>query len=299
MGGPVRPSGYIGWASSGATNVAEPIDAKKAVGFSPSEKPPSAYFNWLLQKQDAWIQYLAWRTDLKTVVSDDFCVGDVQMVNSLGSTSMARDWYVFNPNLFSQANNWNGVLAGVGYYPQQGNGAVSVLSPPSGWNEFRKNVGNPSPRDMRMEFIAALLIQGTGNVDVHSHEMGLMYAHSGMSGGNMQCGFTWDSIGSSIIFKWRPSGFGATSRALGGIPSSMSGIHKYVAEIRGATNAIYVDDLLVAAVPAPGLLGMATGWHADTTLPPDLYFGVRVGGQSSGAAHGYIYLDFAELQVKK
>lgn len=72
MGYPVRPSGYVGWGSTGMTNVAEPTDAKKAAGWSVNEQPPSSYFNWIQSKQDEWLQYLMWRTQLEPIVDTDF-----------------------------------------------------------------------------------------------------------------------------------------------------------------------------------------------------------------------------------
>ena len=58
MGFPVKPSGFIGWGSTGMTNTAEPLDSKKGTGWGVNEQPASSYFNWIEAKKDEWIQYL-------------------------------------------------------------------------------------------------------------------------------------------------------------------------------------------------------------------------------------------------
>lgn len=68
---PFRPTGYTSWAA-GATNIAEPTDAKKTVGWAINEQPPSSYFNWIQQKSDAWRDYLDWITQMEDVIDESW-----------------------------------------------------------------------------------------------------------------------------------------------------------------------------------------------------------------------------------
>lgn len=288
MGFPVKPSGYVGWCSTGATNVTEPIDSKKAVGWAGNEAPPSSYVNWIQQKQDQWIQYLDWRSSLTPLVRDDFVVGDTITANGGNGVGFTTGYYgpwYYERIVWAHQGGVVGVLGGVGNYQQPLMG-VLYGGNPSGWYEARVNVGNLTTRDMRMEF-AAMFLSKDSQSQI-SWELGIMFAHSGMSGGNLLCGFMATGSSGNLGFRWVPSGQNATSVSLGQIPSGMSGLHKYVSECRGPTNAIYVDDVLVTAVPVPGPIG-ASG-------PVDLHFGGRF-GVASGVKQ--LVLDYAELSVKR
>lgn len=52
-----RPTGLPYWGASGATNIVEPT-VQKSVGWAPSEKPPSSYFNHWQQNTFRWQEYL-------------------------------------------------------------------------------------------------------------------------------------------------------------------------------------------------------------------------------------------------
>lgn len=66
MSGPARPSSTMDWTIGNpnfGTVTVEPTSGKKQTGWTPSEKPPSEFWNWLLYNSDAWIKYLTYQTD--------------------------------------------------------------------------------------------------------------------------------------------------------------------------------------------------------------------------------------------
>jgi len=61
-----RPSSKIDWTFGNpnqATVSVEPSDGKKEAGFSPNERPPAEYFNWLFQNIQEWIDFLEAEVD--------------------------------------------------------------------------------------------------------------------------------------------------------------------------------------------------------------------------------------------
>lgn len=270
MGYPVRPSGYVGWGSTGMTNVAEPLDSKKATGWSVNEQPPSSYFNWIQSKQDEWIQYLAWRTSLSPVVQEDFCLPAPWGVN-LHPTMWRADW---NASGNAGGQGWCGSggmyyanLALPGGMRSPPNGYVSNLGGNDGWQQLSKPIGTLGPVDFRMEVIFMEQVRGASGNTV---ELGL-FNTTGASAAFPQAAFMWTAPSGVVHFHYHPSGGGSTAVSLGF--NSMTGatgwgFHRYVAESRGATLALYLDDTLVTAVRSPGYFGIPTG----------VDFGVRMAG---------------------
>lgn len=53
-----KPTKLPEWASDASADIVEPNAGKKFVGWVPSERPPSQYFNWLLNTIYLWLLYL-------------------------------------------------------------------------------------------------------------------------------------------------------------------------------------------------------------------------------------------------
>lgn len=271
MSGPVRPSGYIGWASAtGATNVAEPTDAQKGIGWAVGQPPPSSYENWLEQKRDRWIQYLSWRTDLRPVVIDDFA----SPAGNNGATLMPF-WFANAPS--GSFFKWTPADS----YPLQTARAFGAGG--TGYAELLADVGYLGTRDFRMDHIVQLS-QANASTGV-VFELGLMYQHSGSSGGDVQMG--WLATGNSGLVSacWWPSGAAqATSLSFTALDLKM---HKYTIESRSPTMAFYIDDSLVGAAPTTVVGG---------PNPNPLAFGTRFGGASGGQ---FVLVDYVELSTRR
>lgn len=261
MGYPVRPSGYMGWGSTGFTNAAEPLDTKKNTGWAIGEKPASSYFNWIQQKQDQWIQYLDWRSRLRPAKYDDFCQGSWNLV-AAGPSALAPDWYAYTPP--AVLSNWSQVNPGPGSA-----GSIWSAFQKSGYAEIQGHIGTPGNRDFRMEHVVALTGRATGAV---SFEMGLMIPNEfqGSTGGDMRLGWMTTGATGALFARWVPSGQNPTAYNLGGMPSNASGYHRYTVEGRSPTMAFYIDDALKFAAPMVEV----------DALSAQLNLGVRIGGQS-------------------
>lgn len=278
MGFPVRPSGYVGWGSSASTGITEPLDAKKQLGFAVSEKPAAQYLNWLLNKQDQWIQYLDWRSRLRPAVYDDFVRGVGNFVVD-GPSALAPFWYAYcSPTALFK---WTHVDPG---YPAAG--SLWAAFSTSGYAELLAHTGRPGSRDFRMEHVAACLVRG--NSSNISFEMGLMYSNQGMSGGDVYLGWMATGPTGNLYARWKPSGFNPTAISVGPMPSSASGYHRYTIESRSPTMAFYIDDAFQFAAPAV-LIDDANGAFD---------FGIRIGGQSGAAGFG-AQVDLMEYSLSR
>lgn len=283
MGGSVRPSGYVGWGSSGATNVVEPTDAKKQVGWGVNEQPPSSYFNWIQQKQDQWIQYLGWIGTLSPVVDQDFLVTDTLLVQ--GASFLPLPWYFAANNGF-QSIGWDPVSVGIAQ-PDAAMGTPYIAHQGSGIGELRVEVGLLGARDFQMEHLVTLGPNYNFRPSGAYYEMGLIFNHSGASGMNTQLGWQVTGITGQLFARWVPTGSAPTLLSLGAISATGdTGLHKYTIESRGPTMAFYVDGALRGAVPAT-VVG-ASGFR--------LHFGARHGGASQVS---YMVVDTARLRVAR
>ncbi len=267
-----RPSGYVAWAST-ATNVAEPTDAKKAAGWAVSEKPASSYFNWLIQKQDQWIQYMSWRLSLDKVIYDDFIYPTgFAFPNGQNPSGFGWKWFC-NPSGPMSGSVVHGTSISLGLQPvAEMPGYVSIVSQASGIAPLVQPV-KVGTRDFRMEMI--------GNIDRISLAGPSAYAQFGFpdfcafrntgmsamglqivpSGGSLGSATMWAVTGgpSGLFFASAASGYGQT-------------INKYVLERQGATMVIEVNDVRILSVPA--VVFGQSGQNLD--------FGARLQGVNSG-----------------
>jgi hypothetical protein len=286
MGYPVRPgTGYIGWCSTGATNVVEPIDSKKAVGFGIGEQPASSFVNWLLQRQDEGLQYLTWLSSLDTVADEDFALsGDLE--GNRQPTALAPWWYAFQQNDSSPFIDAGAdeVLAfgpiGIREFRDFSIGSQGT----SGYNELSKRVGQIAGRDFRAEFVYAFMTRTTGM----PIELGFFYPSmyqtttKGPVFGLMATGLTGPPG-----LHYTPSGAaGPTSVALSASLTSATAFYKWTVEARTPTMAVYCNDQLAAAVPFVRF--GSSGYQ--------LHFGFRAMGNSS-LARGLI--DRIALKVRR
>lgn len=295
MGGPVRPSGYVGWGSTGMTNSAEPLDSKKGLGWGVSEKPASSYFNWIQQKQDQWIQYLDWKSQLGVVISDDFTYEDGGYLNAGGVTQFAGatlhpKWqfvegggaYVGIANPLDSTIPLNhpvaGAALGVAIVSAQTSAGAAI-----GQGRMCSRVGNLSGRDFRMEGVLIHLYPGATS---SSFEFGFFNPSGVATGINMMMGFEWTGPSGIIGAGWTPSGAtGMTSVALGIVPT---GWQKLTIESRGPTMAFYVQDTMAAAVPA-------VMFGASGVIPN---FGARA-LSTTGQTGTTVWIDRVELSVRR
>jgi hypothetical protein len=215
-----RPSGYVGWCSTGATNIAEPTDAKKAVGWSTNEQPPSSYFNWIQQKQDAYIQYLDWKAALTPLVRHDFCYP-----TGVAPGTGFDDFAAFRLDLAQQLNQF-----------AQAPGVVNLFKNSSGIGNFAARI-TPGVRDFRMEVVALAQQLGTS--------------------GSQQIGFPdhMAIVSTSSTGTWGlhfvPSGGSPTSVAFSGMTGvgDLVTFKKFVVERHGATMGVFINDSPVAYMP--------------------------------------------------
>lgn len=216
-----RPTGYTSWAA-GATNVAEPTDAQKNVGWGINQQPPSSYFNWLQNKVDSWRAYFDWTTSLRAVVEDDF----VRAIASGGGSG------TITPMWSAASGTWT--LTEI----TDGAGSLQLFSPGinPGTYDFYTRVGSLGDKDFRLEVIAkipARVASSTG------------YFFYGAMG---HYGFVATGPSSNYGFVYTPSGRGPTSVDLGIDPQG-STYKKLCAERHGPTLGIFVDDVLKASMP--------------------------------------------------
>lgn len=234
MGYPVRPSGYVGWGSTGMTNIAEPTDAQKAYGWATNQQPPSSYFNWIQSKQDEWIQYLAWRTRLDTVVDTDF-----------------NDYP--DPRIQTHAG---GPVTGSGYWPM--------------WNKTPTHAygGLLGYVYLGFDFLAAgnapsyvAYINKQADLPQYGEDFlldAMVYYAGGVSRAEMSVGFPsymcFVATGESGFFGVRivPSGAAATSIGVSSYTSS--GYTRLTLEGRGATMIVLNNGAQLYAMPKPVFL---------------------------------------------
>lgn len=261
MGGPVRPSSYIGWGSTGATNVTEPLDSKKAVGWATGEKPGAGYFNWLLQKQDQWIQYLAWLSSLDPIVEEDF-IGDSLRQPLVNAATGFAGWY--------KSTGIASLIRSDVSYLDSGLGYVTWTDSASGAHEYTTRIGRLRARDFKMEFVIGDAIRGHSGGSV---AYGLFHT-SGISGAFPRIGFVSTGASGTLGVQWQPSGAASPTSVALGVAMSPTALHKLTIENRNPTMAIYYEDVLQTAVPSPGEVG-ASGIPMDFGL---LAYGVSPTG---------------------
>ena len=236
-----RPTGYTSWAA-GATNIAEPTDVKKNVGWGINEQPASSYFNWLSNKVDSWRSYFDWATSLRPVVEDDFVRA---IASGGGSGTISPMWTSASGGwLLTEATDAPGTLQFFGAL----NGGAAV--------DFYTRIGSLNDRDFRLELITKY-VQRVGG------ETG--YFFYGAIG---HYGFAATGPSANYAFLYTPSGRGTTSIDLGVDPISTT-YKKLVAERHGATLGVFIDDILRASIP--GVMMGATamklgGQHVSATV---------------------------------
>ncbi len=52
-----KPNKHLDWTDGDALKVQEPTTGKKLLGWTPSERPPAEFMNWLFHYQDLWNKY--------------------------------------------------------------------------------------------------------------------------------------------------------------------------------------------------------------------------------------------------
>lgn len=237
------PTGYTSWGIS-ATNIAEPLDSKKIVGWSVNEQPASSYFNWLENKRDQWINYLAWKDKLRPVVDDDFAY------QVFGGNAVS---YVQPTNVM--APMWQAGTSGrfwVGGGDVASGGAIGNVF-------FAADFGVGSAANTGNVFIKKLL-NGPGNSDFF---MDYYFNFNGVSsGGSFEMGYlgfmSFITTGASgtwgLCFK--PSGVNATSIAMGevAVGTGISNNYRKFSLLRdGPTMTIRVNDIARISLPATPL----------------------------------------------
>lgn len=238
-----RPAGYTAWAG-GATNIAEPIDSKKTVGWGINEKPQSSYQNWIENAQDRALDYLRWKAELSVVVSDDF----VRATGLGGQSALAFGGPYFSVVLSTNVTSYSPPVT-VGQTGTIGGGDMGTAIVDGGG---QITVGLLGPvaafglRDFRMEFVS--------------------FWNNICTGADFQCGFIdtlafmSTSATGTIGLHWVPSGGTPTSYqfsgvtggagSVGGAPGSVfTGFHNFMVERRGPTMIASIDKVTVLAVP--------------------------------------------------
>lgn len=248
--GRVRPSGYLGWASSGATNVTEPTDAKKALGWSVNESGRSSYFNWILQKQDEWIQYLKWKSEFDTIFDTDFndaphphmwySDGTVITGSKAGETHYQPLW------LKSATGAYGGFGAvTVGLYPDGGGANGSYLA------YISNQAPVPQPdQDFFLETLCNFLPDGGGTPST----LNTAYVGFGPTTGPLSFMATGNSgyWGLRIKQSGNTGVFGITSIGLSVTqPPSGYSYNRFAVECRGPTMCVFVNQQQVYALKRP------------------------------------------------
>lgn len=59
-----KPADTMEWASDGAAQITEPLEAKKDIGWVVGEKPPAQYFNWWMNNAYLWQAYFDEQIDI-------------------------------------------------------------------------------------------------------------------------------------------------------------------------------------------------------------------------------------------
>jgi hypothetical protein len=299
MGYPVRPTAYLGWCSTGATNVAEPTDLKKARGWGIGEKPASSYLNWIHQTQDAGLQYLDWKSQLDPVVEDDFAYEEsaAHATGYIGGTFVPK-WVLTargagiggTPKITNEINltspffyGWTRDALGVLILETQGGQAPNL-----GLNEAYARVGNLNGRDFKAEFIAYDASVASGQTGT-AVQFGF-YDASGVATGSsgLLMGFMYTGPSGLPMATWAPSGGGATSIA--GATRFYQAWTKYTIEARSPTMAFYFNDALIGAAPFVqfGASGKMVGFGARIMYP--------AGAGTSGL---FVGVDRASLRVRR
>jgi hypothetical protein len=287
MGGPVRPSGYVGWGTTGLTNVAEPLDSKKQQGWGVNEQPPSSYFNWIQQKQDQWIQYLDWKTQLDNLIADDFFYAHNYNTNGttgwLGSTNYPQWEYWLEGSgggVGPVVSNSQNEAPAIGVFATQ---AQSQQGARLGQARITARVGNLYGRDFRMD---ALIRQIGWGATSSSAEIGFFDASGVATGNNIMMGFEWTGASGVMSAAWTPSGAASpTSVSLGIAPS---GWQKLSIESRSPTMSFYVNDLCLASA-------QSVAFGASGIVKT---FGVRCISQT-GPTGVSILIDRLDLKIRR
>lgn len=278
MSSSIRPTGYPEWASS-ATNITEPLDSKKSIGWATNEAPASAYVNWLDEKTTAWIRYLSY----EPVVYDDFVypTGMGNPPSGFDATMLSQFWDVKNEVHVEAANNGDGVGV-LGLYRKADFKA-------SGLYAVTKNIG---------PFINAttdVLVEGRVQIGARNpnHVIQFGVLNSDASGTNKHC-MAFQTTGPSGSWFFM---YGATSATMVDLNFRSDGgvIGRYadyfVAERRGPTLTVQINGTTKATVASP--TGLLLG---DDTLLKGLLFGARAYGTSGTAI---VTFDSLKLGVRR
>jgi hypothetical protein len=225
----IKPTGYIQWAST-ATNIAEPLDSKKAVGWAIGEKPSSSYFNWIEGKQDAWIRYLSY----DYIVSDDFVRGGQGDWSAAPSGQVATGFYpnwratgqpYFNPIPNPDTLDAHGMVAFIQSYS-----AIAAFLAPV------QQLGRT--KDFILEARVAVQARGASGCQ---QSFGLLPSDAlGMNSSGV--GAWWSATGpsSNWFFNYGQSA-NATGFDLGVNPLSPTMVQTFVAERVGATMVVEIN----------------------------------------------------------
>lgn len=239
----IKPTGTPDWAYA-ATNLAEPIDAKKAVGWSIGEKPQSSYANWLEAKQSAWIRYLSY----ENIVLDDFCQGGGMTVTPYGTpTGLFPAWAVTGSGIMilqpasPGPAGVPGGLDGMGVLGIWGTGVSGSII-----QQLSKEAGGPGQRDVLLEAIVSMKSRGGSGYFL---EIGAQIG-SVINSGVLTFGTTGPSANWFLNYGSYNGAPGYTAVDLGVNPYSPTMYQTLIAERKGATLTVEIDGVQRAAIGA-------------------------------------------------
>jgi hypothetical protein len=275
---PIRPSGLPSWASS-ATNIAEPTDAKKAVGWATNEQPPSSYFNWLQEKTGAWIRYLSY----DTVIDDDFVFdpGLVRATGTYGSSGNRYGWGVTAG--VSGSGDW--FVGGAAGEDAVGTVFHTIRNAASGYGRLEKYVSFNASRDIIGEIrLRPYVPSGLNEGYIQA---GFVFP-SGLVGGGGQAMFLATGITQLPVwsFMWSPSLLGPTSVSLG-VTSTPSAYQRLQFERVGETMTVAINGASLVS------------FYAGNINFSGARFGVYVDHREGAGSFGGVHVDKMKLGVAR
>lgn len=272
----IRPSGLPLWATA-ATNIAEPLDSKKTVGWGVGEKPASSYFNWLQEKQGAWIRYLSY----DAVIDDDFAFdpGFVRSTGIYGSSGTPHGWGVTN------GAGTGGWYAG-GQAGEDAVGTVfrTMLNSNSGYGRIEKYASFGNGRDMICEIrLRPYVPSGMNNGFIQA---GFLFPTGLVNGGGQAMFLATGNTGIPLwSFLWSPSALGPTSVGLG-VTATPSAYQRLAFERVGNTMTVAIDGASAFAFYAGNInfSGARFGLYVDHSQGAGIFSAVHLDKIKLGVA---------------
>ena len=285
MSTPLRPTGIIGWGSSGIST--EPTDEKKGLGWGATgasgERPPAEYFNWLQQQNEAWQRYLSY----ERIIDDDW------LINGVNTPAGGNPQPTGTPDYYGVGRS-GAMMRAVG-----GPGTFGVLNAQdpvgSGYCSTFKYVGYGFPNDF---FFASTFSLGPQNGSYATGFRPFFGINIGATtyGATNCCGFgTSGTTGAVWSFIYGGgSGMSSYSQEFSIHPTlrSTTGYQALTIEKRGAT--------LIASINCP-LSGYEERYAAVAEqFNPAVFCAVGFGGQFYGVAPSWGYdSDYLRFGVRR